>query len=450
MAQLGEAVARYHELLETRSFRDLAWAEELQAQMRRRGLTDSGRLVSPVLRPHFISRSQLAKLKVVAERLTATFDRLEAITLSSPELLARMRMLPAEKVLASAPCGYTRSSIACRMDAGFQNGSLSVRSVETCKPSGLAYADMLGDLFLKTPVMREFRRKGYDVCLPNGPATLFAAIQKAWKEYGGNHQPNIAVVEFGKAPADQSSEGELIAQTLAKAGASVQLAAPEQLEYRNKRLTAGNFAVDIVYRRVLTREILVRHDLAHPLLEAYRDRAVCVVNGFRSEAGRRRALFELLTDEAIGGKLSAVERNAVREYVPWTRVVSSRKTCYKDQQIDLVPFVLKNRERFVLRPNDDCDGQQTFVGAQIGQSTWEHALRSAAQTSYVVQEHFPTPVETFPVLQYGEVNLKQTTVSVHPHILDGAVQGASANIESAAPGSSRPLALAPVMVLNHE
>ena len=58
-------------------------------------------------------------------------------------------------------------------------------------------------------------------------------------------------------------------------------------------------------RRILARELLTRWDLNHPLLEAYRSQAVCIVNSFRAEIGQRRAFMELLSDDSVTGHLAA-------------------------------------------------------------------------------------------------------------------------------------------------
>ena len=79
--------------------------------------------------------------------------------------------------------------------------------------------------------------------------------------------------------------------------------------------------IDLIFRRVKVQEFLVRFDLSHPLLRAYRDRAVCMVNSFRSELAQKKAIFDLLTDEDITADFPAAERKAIKEFVPWTRVV---------------------------------------------------------------------------------------------------------------------------------
>ena len=44
-----------------------------------------------------------------------------------------------------------------------------------------------------------------------------------------------------------------------------------------------NPPIDLVYRRVLQHEFLAQYDLDHPLVRAYADHAVCVVNPFRTK-----------------------------------------------------------------------------------------------------------------------------------------------------------------------
>ena len=103
------------------------------------------------------------------------------------------------------------------------------------------------------------------------------------------------------------------------------------MEYRNGVLRKGAFEINLVYRRLGVQEFLIRFDLTHPLVQAYRDRAVCVVNSFRSELAHKKAMFGLLTDETMTAKFPAVERKAIREHVPWTRLVSASKTTYEEK-----------------------------------------------------------------------------------------------------------------------
>jgi hypothetical protein len=446
MAQLGDAVARYHKLLETESYRDLAWAEELQDEMRQRHLTDAGRLLAPVLRPQFLTRRQLDSLSLAAEHLSLILDRIEALALQCPPLLNRLQMLPAEKMLASVPSCYSRFSITSRMDANVENGSLCLRGFDASKPAGLAHSEPLADLFLALPILREFKRGRYKLSKIGGARHLLSAVLQAWKEFGGRSAPHIAVLE-AQSIGSNGAEGRLLAGLFQQAGCSACVVSPDELEYTSGQLRSGDFAIDVVLRRVLTREILVRYDLSHPFLRAYRDRAVCVVNDFRSEIAQRRALFELLTDDTVTSRLPASDRKLIRAFVPWTRLVSHRKTKYQDREVDLPEFIRLRREQLVLRPNDHVCDQRIFVGADMSSLAWDHALRLALRTPYVVQERFSCGRQTFPIYQYAELQMKQTEVSIHPHVFNGKVQGVSAVLETSSGGCSTPLAVAPVLLL---
>jgi hypothetical protein len=454
MAQLGDAIARYHKLLEQPSYRETGWAEQFQEQMRQQHLVESGRLLAPVLRPHFISRRQLDALSRLSKQMAEIMDRLEAIAFASPLLLNRLQMLPAEKMLAALPHGYARSGVTASMDANLTNGSLSLQGMDACKPAGLAYSNMLAELFLELPILKEFKRGRYKLTKLGGPKSLLQAIQSAYRQFGGKRKPAIAIVELGQesgsgpaATETASSEGRLLAESLSQLGGHVRLIPPELLEYTGGKLHSEDFAIDLVFRRVSTREILTRWDLSHPLLRAYRDGTVCVVNSFRAEFAQRRALFDLLTDETVTAHLPTADRKLIRNSIAWTRVVVPRKTMHGDKQVDLPEFILNQREHLALLPNEDSSDQRIYIGAEMTAAAWDRALKLALRTPYVVQERSSPVHESFPLFQYGELKMKEAEVTVHPHVLNGEMSGASAVLQTCLAGSAAHLAVAPVFLL---
>jgi uncharacterized circularly permuted ATP-grasp superfamily protein len=224
---------------------------------------------------------------------------------------------------------------------------------------------------------------------------------------------------------------------------------PDQLEYRSGVLRRGDFRVDLVYRRVKVHEFLVRFDLSHPLMRAYRDRAVCVVNSFRSELAQKKAIFDLLTDETLTSGFPLQERKAIREFIPWTRVVAAANTMYQNQSVDLPEFILKNRERLVLKPNDDSTDRHAVRGSETDDSGWERALKQAMRSPYVVQEEVAPTKSTFPVYQYGSVQMRELRVDVHPHSFLGKVHGCSSYIRAETPSGFTTIAgLAPTFILD--
>jgi hypothetical protein len=448
MNQLDEAVARFQKLLESEPYKDLSWAEALAERMQAEHLTQGGRLICPFLRPNFITRRQYDTMVKAAEALFSAIDRVKQMALVNPALLTRMELLPAEKMLASIDPGYPFLAVTSLLDTHLTNGSLYFVEYNADTPVGVAYGEALADLFYDAPPVKEFRKR-YSLQKLGGKKYLLAALLKAYKQFGGKKSPNIAILEF-RQPFQSADQGEylLLREFFRSEGYPTEIVSPDQLDYRGGVLRRGNFEIDLVYRRVKAQEFLLRYDLSHPLVRAYREGRTCVVNSFRSELAHKKAIFDLLTDDSITSSFPAAERKAIHQYIPWTRVVSASKTVYQDHSVDLPEFIMKNREKLVLKPNDDSGEHHSIRGWETDDTAWERALKRAMRTPYVVQEKVQATYAPFPLLRYGEVEVREMQVDLHPHAYLGKVQGCSSWLSARNGGGFSSIAgLAPTFIL---
>jgi hypothetical protein len=447
MNQLDEAVARYNKLLESGPYRDLSWAEALHERMESANLSAGGLLVCPFLRPNFISRRQYDSLVKTGESLIAAIDRMERMVLSNPALMARLELLPAEKMLAAIDPGYQALEVAARLDAHVFNGSSRVVQYNADSPTGAGYADALADLFYDAPPVKEFRKR-YTLARVGSRKHLLQALLKSYKQFGGTRKPNIAIVEFRPGYHSGQSEFELFRDCFREEGYAVEIVSPEQLEYRNRVLRKGRFEIDLVYRRLGVQEFLIRFELTHPLVRAYRDHSVCVVNSFRSELAHKKAMFGLLTDETLTAKFPASERKAIRDHVPWTRLVTATKTTYEERPVDLPEFIVQNRERLALKPNDDYGDQHSYFGWEMDAPAWERAVKQAMRTPYVAQERVAAARSVFPLMTFGHLEFREMQVDVHPHAYLGKVQGCSSWLSAGSAGFSSAAGIVPTFLID--
>lgn len=444
---LGDAVTRFHKILESESYRDLAWADELGAKMDANRLSVAGRYVTPVLRPHFITKRQYDHLVKASEALTGAIDRVKKLALAHPQLLNRIALLPAERMLAQIDPGYSLLSVTSALDTHLQNGHLQFDQYNAEVPPGIAYGEVLGEVFYDAAPLKEFRKK-YSLARVGGSKHLLGALLKAYKAYGGKKHPNIAILEFRQPFANmESGEYQLLAELFRRQGHSTEIVTPDQLEYRNNVLRKGDFEIDVIFRRMRISEFLLRFDLNHPLVRAYREGHVCVVNNFRSEVAQKKALFDLLTDPAVTAKFPAAERRAIAEYIPWTRVVANTKTKHGTRTVDLPEYILKNRSKLVLRPNDPNTELPTVNGHEVDDANWERAIRRALTTPYVVQERIETVVAPFPVRNYAGLTFRDMAIEVHPHSFLGKTHGCSTWLTALGAGYTGSGGLAPTYIL---
>lgn len=450
MTQLGEAVHRYHRILEAVPSETSEWMAELREQTMARGLVVNSRQVSPVLRPHFLSRRQYSNLQKASETLAMAIARVRDMALTQPALMARMDLLPAEKMLATVDPGYATPPVTALLDAWLKNDAVQIWGGVGDLPSGVLYGEALADLHLNSGMMKALKKKyKYKFTKTGGTKPMVQALLKAWKEFGGKRQPRIAILHL-RLPFNtvECNESSLLAELLRQAGLPVEIVNPEDLDYRDGVLAAPGGAIDVVWRNVRAHEFLMHFDLRHPLVRAYRDRSVCVVNSFRAELTRKRALLALLTDEQVTAKFPAAERHAIKAAVPWTRLVTQSKTQFGGEIVDLPEFIVKNRERLVLRPNDgSLDAEApAYDGASTPERDWARALRTALSHGYVVQERQERETVSFPVDQYGELVYRDFLVSLSAHSFMGKAHGVTARV-GAAGGFSTLSGYAPSFIL---
>ncbi|HEX9441782.1 MAG TPA: hypothetical protein VF909_18995, partial [Roseiflexaceae bacterium] len=414
---LRDAIDHYHSLLDEQAAQ--ATYAQLDAAVRARGmLVGQGRdrLICSVLRPRLLTEAQLATLERAAALVGRAIRKVGAAALEQPELLAPYALTPQEQALLAIDAGYPGAAAFGRLDGFLADDASACWFVESNleSPAGIGYDEALVEVFDQLDIMNEFRKTYRATALPHrqGLQRLLLDTYRAW---GGTGTPTIAIVDFRAAVT--WPEFEHLRDRFVSEGIPTVIADPGELRYDGKRLYAvpppqpsptmggGSGAVatepvpiDLVYRRVLQHEFLAKYDLGHPLVRAYADRAVCVVNPFRTKPVHTKMIMALLSDEdgPAADLLDAEERAAVRRHVPWTRLVRGGVTRYQDQPVPLLTFAQRNRERLVLKPNDDYGGQGVLLGWETSQAAWDRALAAAQSAPFVVQERVPVPAADYP------------------------------------------------------
>jgi hypothetical protein len=138
-----------------------------------------------------LSRSGSTQLwSRLPSHLYAAIDRVEKMALTTPSLMSRMQMLPAEKMLASVDPGYPVhvGHVSARHPP--EQRIAPVRGLHRRHAAGVLYGDALNNAFYDAPPMKEFRKK-YPVAKLGGSKVLLQSLLKAYKEFGGKKSPNI-------------------------------------------------------------------------------------------------------------------------------------------------------------------------------------------------------------------------------------------------------------------
>ena len=426
-----EAVARYHDLLADKQLTDDSLAI-LDDGLETAKLIFGGRRLSPYLRPHFVSEDDFARITTVCETVWSAIQKVKDAAIVDDTIVDDLGVTEIERDLVAIDPGYKAVSPTSRLDSFLTTSSYSFVELNGESPAGIAYADAAYDIFSSLPVMQKFSAD-YNLRAMYGRQFMLDVLIRSYEEFLGrtpDRPPHIGIIDLPDVPTVK--EFELFRDYFEQAGYPSIICTPQQLEFDGRRLSFRGFEIDIVYKRLLVNEYLPIINDYPALLNAYRARAICMVNSFRSKLIHKKALFAVLTDHKRANLFSAVEREAIQAHVPWTRLVRDEKTDYKGSETGLLEFVRTNSDRLVLKPNDDYGGHGIFIGWNSNESEWDDALKTAlTDGDYLVQERVPTAREIFPALTAdGQMQFAEQLVDLDPLLFNGKVGSAFTRLSS--------------------
>ena len=417
------AIAAYHAGLEEAGVSD-ASAEILREGQREARAVFGERPLCVSLRPNLVSAASLRANAAASEILYSALDRLERALLRDEDLRRLLDLDPVEERLAVADPGFRAASPSSRLDGFVGDGVIRYVEYNAESPAGMAYNDVLVAIFERLPAMKAFKRRRRARPLRVAKRQL-AVLRRAH----GTRIRTIAIVDWRGLPT--LTEFEMFQRLFESEGIRTVICAPEDLRYTRGRLRCGDVALDVVYRRVLLSELLGKPALAKPLLDAYVAGDVTVVNSFRAKLLHKKMSLALLSDDRYAALYTPAQRRAIATHVPWTRKVREGHTTYRGKVVDLAEFVLKAKDRLVLKPNDEYGGKGVILGWTVDAHEWEQTLLAALTASYVVQEKVPVPREPFPVL-LDRMHFLDLSVDCDPYLFWGKVDGQLTRLSSSA------------------
>ena len=406
---------------------DKSQFEKLVARQRELGLVYGDRPTCPFLRPHIISRTQYDSVARAASIIASAVERLVNYALLDDELLGAIGLTEREAQMARIDPGYSRLCVSSRLDAYVSGSDFKFFEYNAETPAGVGDQMQLEKVLFGLAHMQEFLSDRTH-WRPEPHARLLLALLDAYRDWGGAaERPRIAIVDWKGVSTE--SEFWILKDYFLAQGFEAIIADPRELGFDGDRLRAGGLAIDIVYKRVVIHEFLERCDSNHPLARAYEQRRVCVVNSFRTKIAHKKNVFAVLSDSAYEYLFTPVEIEVFRRHIPWTRRVAGSQTTFEDSSHDLVDLIRRERDRFVLKPNDDYGGHGVFIGWETSPDDWDGALALALSRPYVVQERVSMTKHSITSFS-DRAHAEEMFIDFNPFLFNNEVEGALIRLSS--------------------
>jgi hypothetical protein len=323
-----------------------------------------------VAEPEVLSRRALAEIAAEAQAILSGAVKLARALVASGDARDRSALVePFEgleavamaRLFADAPI----PALVARVDFLVPEGGGPPRALElnATIPAMPAYADLAAFSWIRAAA----RAMGRPPRVENDLLALCGSHMERLREAlvafhrsrgGRRERPSIAIVA---RPGDaQIGELRRLAAHFAQMGHEVKNLLPAECEPEDW---------DVLYRHVWAHRVAPGDPFARALLDPARFPVVNPVNGLLEAKALFARLSECADDAALAERagLDGVERAAAAR-LPWTRRLEP----------SMVPRLLAERERFVVKRSWDYGGKSVHLGAETEPEAWAAAVRGAA------------------------------------------------------------------------
>jgi hypothetical protein len=367
------------------------------------GEDGSTEIMPMLLAPALLSHADVAYLHGLCRTLLDAVKKTATARATDPEVRAILPLGPGEEewlALTPADVGPVVGRFDMNVDPA-KGGARTANLLELngCAIGGIHYGPAASETVLDrvVPLDREVR------------ARMPAAMRDVWLDLCDEHARSIGraaashVVWLEDRDWDAGiTEGPTLAAWLERTGRHGAVADPRELELRGDEIVLRGRPVDIIYRGIELRDLLLieaETGPLHVLREAVRrNRVLSPLHGDLDH----KSLLEVWTSPRFARLFTPAERRAFKKHVLWTRYLTERATEGPDgKSIDLPAYARKHRTKLVIKPNRACGGEGILVGRDTPQARWDKtiALALSGREPAIVQTYVRGAMIESPVVR---------------------------------------------------
>lgn len=381
-------------------------------------------IIPSFIKPLFIEKQQAQKIDAITKHIISILEKVTQLYFSHPELRELFYLDERGKELVEIDPGYSCNVVISRPDAFLVDGSLRFVEFNCDSPAGAGYTDIEEDV-LKESFPLKLLSKDYTFSPHSRIGALLEALLSAYHEFAGsNKKPNIAIVDWKDVRT--WNEFIILQSDFKKKGYDTVVADPRELKFNNGKLEHNGFPIDLVYRRVIFRELLENFNDVQDLITAYRKGKICMVNPLRSRLASNKAILSIITNQKEYKDFFSPEENKViKKHVPWTRRVIDTQIVYEENEVFLRNHIIHHKDHLVIKPSDSYGGKDVTIGHETEQASWDKLVSRIFDNSedWVVQRYVTINEMPMPVVKNGVFELQTKKFNINPFIFYGKYAG---------------------------
>ncbi len=199
------------------------------------------------------------------------------------------------------------------------------------------------------------------------------------------HKGHVCITDF----MENATENEfmIFRDAFEKAGYTAEICEIRKLVHKDgKLLSPSGKAVDIIYRRAVTSDIMAHFDEVTDFIEAVKEGNVCMIGDFKTQIVHNKMIYKVLHDEMTLKLLDNDEKRFVEEHVPYTMVLDDSALEHIFNGKKIKDSVFDNKDNWIIKPEDSYGSKGVHAGVECTQEEWKRFVLENMNSGYILQE----------------------------------------------------------------
>lgn len=299
-----------------------------------------------------------------------------------------------EKLILKDP-GYNISTPIARFDVMYDGREdYKFCELNTDGSSAMLEDKSLADLMKETKAIEKLKEK-YEIEHIDLLQTLVDSIEDLYyKAKNTRKKINIAIVDIIEF---DNIEFKTIQKLFEKKGHNCKIADLKDLKRKEDGLYIEDMKIDLVYRRLVTSDLIENKEIGKDLIESYLNDEIMTIGSFRSTLFYTKDIFRILRLKESQKILSEKENEFIKKHIPYTEKYSYQKDKEK---------ILENKDKYILKPIQGYASHGIYVGKEHDKKEFEKILEEIKDKNYIYQEYYMVKPLEFVKMEDEKAKLK--------------------------------------------
>lgn len=354
-----------------------------------------GKPVPFLYMPKFYTEEDLARFKDLTSTLMMILRKVIDRFIEDPVFRKKFGFSKLLEELILTEHGYNAKVPMARIDIFYkEDGSFKFCELNADGASAMNEDRELSRILSKSIPFQIFAEK-YDIKSFELFDTWVKECINIFKEFDSSiENPNVAIVDFNDKGSP--NEFEVFKEAFIRNGYNTEIVDARDLKYIDGKLFFNDMKIDIIYRRLVTRDLLERAAEIPDFIEAAKEGNVCIVGPIKSQIIHNKIIFKVLHDTDTLELLTDKERAFIKNHIPYTAKFEGDGFDFKELIVD--------KDKYILKPSDFYASRGVYAGRDFDEDQWKEKLDECHGKDYLIQEYY-TPTKS-DLVEFDQGKLK--------------------------------------------